>query len=103
MLLGDHCEWDRLPIVPSRNRPFRPRQSTCVITGLPARYRDPRTGIAYATQEAFDTIQRVLRDEFLWTGSGARMLPLSSGCYAGRVEDYGAGGIFAEARRRRDT
>lgn len=102
LLLGDHCEWDRLPVVPSRNRPFRPRQSTCVITGLPARYRDPRTGIAYATQEAFHTLHRVVHDGYLWTGSGARNVPLAAGCYVAHADDVGAAGVFAEARRARE-
>ena len=100
LLLGDHCEWDRLPVVPSRNRPFRPRQSTCVITGLPARYRDPVTGVAYATKEAFHTLRRVLHNEYRWTGSETRTLPMSAGCYVARMDDAGAAGVFAEAQRR---
>ncbi|WFC96479.1 hypothetical protein MBRA1_003136 [Malassezia brasiliensis] len=100
LLLGDHCEWDRQPIVPSRNRPFRPRQSTCVITGLPARYRDPVTGVAYATKEAFHTLRRVLHNEYRWTGSETRTLPMSAGCYVARMDDAGAAGVFAEAQRR---
>jgi len=93
-LLGDHCAWDRLPFVPSRNRPYRPRQSTCVITGLPARYRDPRTGIPYATTEAYATIERVLRGEYVWTGSVHRSVALSAGMLAAAHDDGGAGGVF---------
>lgn len=93
-LLGDHCAWDRLPFVPSRNRPYRPRQSTCVITGLPARYRDPRTGIPYATTEAYATIERVLRGEYVWTGSVHRSVALSAGMLAAAHHDGGAGGVF---------
>lgn len=93
-LLGDHCAWDRLPFVPSRNRPYRPRQSTCVITGLPARYRDPRTGIPYATTEAYATIERVLRGEYVWTGSVHRSVALSAGMLAAAQDDGGAGGVF---------
>ena len=93
-LLGDHCAWDRLPFVPSRNRPYRPRQSTCVITGLPARYRDPRTGIPYATTEAYATIERVLRGEYVWTGSVHRSVALSAGMWAAAHDDGGAGGVF---------
>lgn len=93
-LLGDHCAWDRLPFVPSRNRPYRPRQSMCVITGLPARYRDPRTGIPYATTEAYATIERVLRGEYVWTGSVHRSVALSAGMLAAAHDDGGAGGVF---------
>ena len=96
-LLGDHCAWDRLPFVPSRNRPYRPRQSTCVITGLPARYRDPRTGIPYATTEAYATIERVLRGEYVWTGSVHRSVALSAGMLAAAHDDGGAGGVFSRS------
>lgn len=97
-LLGDHCAWDRLPFVPSRNRPYRPRQSTCVITGLPARYRDPRTGIPYATTEAYATIERVLRGEYVWTGSVHRSVALSAGMLAAAQDDGGAGGVFLRSQ-----
>ena len=97
-LLGDHCAWDRLPFVPSRNRPYRPRQSTCVITGLPARYRDPRTGIPYATTEAYATIERVLRGEYVWTGSAQRSVALSAGMFAAAQDDGGAGGVFLRSQ-----
>ncbi len=45
VLLGTHCDWSAYPFVPSRNRPLKPRQSICPITGLPAVYKDPRTGV----------------------------------------------------------
>lgn len=94
-LLGDHCTWDRLPIVPSRNRPFRPRQSLCVITGLPARYRDPHTGLPYATTQAYAMLRRVLGGEFLWTGSPHRATALASGCFGSAWTDSGAGHVFS--------
>jgi len=47
---------DRLP--PS---PTSPPRETCPITGLPAKYRDPKTGICYANMEAF----KVLREKYL--------------------------------------
>ena len=94
LLLGDHCAWDRMPLVPSRNRPFRPRQSTCVVTGLPARYRDPETGIPYATVEAYQTLREILRDEYMWTGSLDRSAAMSAGCFGTAFVDAGAAGIF---------
>ena len=33
------------------------QKSKCVITGLPAKYRDPLTGLPYATIEAFKAIR----------------------------------------------
>ncbi|WFD36906.1 hypothetical protein MCUN1_003797 [Malassezia cuniculi] len=94
LLLGDHCAWDRVAVVPSRNRPFRPRQSTCVVTGLPARYRDPATGMPYATVEAYRTLRRVLAHEYIWTGIAGRDDALSAGAFVARVHDGGAGGVF---------
>ncbi len=67
-LLGDHCTWDSYPFVPSRNRPLKPRQSICPITGLPAIYKDPRTGIPYANAQAFKIITKLLENKFVWTG-----------------------------------
>ncbi|XP_062195354.1 SWR1 complex subunit 2 [Phragmites australis] len=38
-----------------------PKKSVCVVTGLPAKYRDPKTGLPYATMEAF----KIIRESFL--------------------------------------
>ncbi|KAI0519715.1 hypothetical protein KFK09_007174 [Dendrobium nobile] len=35
-------------------------KSLCVVTGLPAKYRDPKTGLPYATIEAF----KIIREQF---------------------------------------
>lgn len=37
-----------------------PGKSLCVVTGLPAKYRDPKTGLPYATIEAF----KIIRERF---------------------------------------
>ncbi|XP_021756841.1 SWR1 complex subunit 2-like [Chenopodium quinoa] len=34
-----------------------PQKALCVVTGLPAKYRDPKTGLPYATKEAFQIIR----------------------------------------------
>ncbi|XP_037460967.1 SWR1 complex subunit 2-like [Triticum dicoccoides] len=38
-----------------------PEKSVCVVTGLPAKYRDPKTGLPYATMAAF----KIIRESFL--------------------------------------
>ncbi|XP_068330902.1 SWR1 complex subunit 2-like [Pyrus communis] len=38
-----------------------PEKAVCAVTGLPAKYRDPKTGLPYATKEAFN----ILRQRFL--------------------------------------
>lgn len=40
-----------------------PEKAVCVITGLPAKYRDPKTGLAYATLDAFKAIRERFMDE----------------------------------------
>ncbi|KAA8532290.1 hypothetical protein F0562_032323 [Nyssa sinensis] len=40
-----------------------PQKAVCAITGLPAKYRDPKTGLPYATKEAFRIIRQQLLDE----------------------------------------
>lgn len=37
-----------------------PDKAVCAVTGLPAKYRDPKTGLPYATKEAF----RIIREQF---------------------------------------
>jgi hypothetical protein len=39
----------------------------CPITGLPARYKCPRTHVPYANLEAYKTIKRVEAGEFMWS------------------------------------
>ncbi|KAJ0079951.1 hypothetical protein Patl1_24312 [Pistacia atlantica] len=34
-----------------------PEKAVCAVTGLPAKYRDPKTGLPYATKEAFKIIR----------------------------------------------
>jgi vacuolar protein sorting-associated protein 72 len=57
----------------------------CVITNLPARYRDPGTNLPYANVAAYREIQRLHRGEYRWsqllgawvggTASAARGVP----------------------------
>lgn len=67
-LLGTHCDWQSYPFVPARNRTPRPRQSICPITGLPAIYKCPRTGIPFANAEAYAVITKLLENRYIWTG-----------------------------------
>lgn len=43
----------------SKSVPY-PEQLVCVVTGQPAKYRDPKTGLPYATKEAF----KIIRERF---------------------------------------
>lgn len=45
-----------------------PERAVCAVTGLPAKYRDPKTGLPYATKEAF----KIIRERFVDESSGIR-------------------------------
>ncbi|KAM7491568.1 hypothetical protein LguiA_034489 [Lonicera macranthoides] len=47
----------------STNTTPYPQKAVCAVTGLPAKYRDPKTGLAYATKEAFRIIREQVSDE----------------------------------------
>lgn len=45
-----------------------PERAVCAVTGLPAKYRDPKTGLPYATKEAF----KIIRERFVDESSGVQ-------------------------------
>ncbi|KAK4085624.1 transcriptional regulator family: YL1 nuclear protein [Trichoderma aggressivum f. europaeum] len=47
------------------NKP--PSSQNCVITNLPARYRDPETGLPYHNVAAYQELQRIKRGELSWS------------------------------------
>lgn len=114
LLLGAHCAWEAVPFVPARNRPLRPRQSTCAITGAPALYRDPRNGVPFASAEAYGVLSEVMEGAFAWSadagassgaaGGGAQGEEeemgeaLRLGVYTDRIEERGANDALREAR-----
>ena len=53
------CNMQHLPTwcLPSE-APEPAERNACVVTGLPAKYRDPVTGLPYATIEAFKIIRK---------------------------------------------
>ncbi|KAI0317910.1 YL1 nuclear protein-domain-containing protein [Amylostereum chailletii] len=66
-LFGDHVKWDELKVYGTKNRPLSRPIQVCPITGLPARYLDPRSGVPYATPAAFRTITKILNHEYIWS------------------------------------
>jgi YL1 nuclear protein C-terminal domain len=56
----------------------RPRER-CPITGLAAKYCDPRTGVPYANVHAFKEISNILDHEYVWNEQ--------FGCYVGRNDE----------------
>ena len=46
--------------------PSHLKRPVCAITGLPAKYRDPLTGVPYANAEAFQILRRIAAKEIQW-------------------------------------
>ncbi|KAL8829273.1 MAG: hypothetical protein Q9191_002104 [Dirinaria sp. TL-2023a] len=53
----------------------KPNQEVCAITGFPARFRDPKTGLAYSDAYAYREIQRLRKGGSRWSNL--------LGCYVG--------------------
>lgn len=89
-LFGEHVDWNQ-PVPPRGGKWTRPdlppslsalngpaypdpmldlKLNRCALTGLPARYRDPRTLTPYATLEAYQVLNSIVDSQaFIWTDS----------------------------------
>ncbi|VDC07024.1 unnamed protein product [Peniophora sp. CBMAI 1063] len=77
-LFGTHFDWENAKVyADAENRPMSRYVPPCAVTGLPAKYRDPRTGAPYATIEAFDVLTKVLDDEYTWSTVLGRHITVS--------------------------
>ncbi|CAM8985164.1 hypothetical protein QQ045_006434 [Rhodiola kirilowii] len=62
---GNYLEFRGLSFeseIPTTSIPY-PQKAVCVVTGLPAKYKDPKTGLPYATKEAFKIIREQYSNE----------------------------------------
>jgi hypothetical protein len=87
VVLGDHADWTRMPVVSIRNR-MQSRSTTriqssrllteyhtttarrrpiCPLSGRPASYRDPLTYIPFATVDAYRVIGDITRGKYRWS------------------------------------
>jgi vacuolar protein sorting-associated protein 72 len=57
-------------------KPAKHASELCAISSLPARYRDPSTGLGYANAYAYQKLQEMKKQKYVWSG----ML----GCYVGK-------------------
>ncbi|KAI9278819.1 YL1 nuclear protein-domain-containing protein [Phascolomyces articulosus] len=65
-------ELDRMDLIPElaswAERPTRPTKPTlCPITGMHAKYLDPKTNVPYSNLEAYKMIQRCLNNKMAWS------------------------------------
>ncbi|WVO23755.1 uncharacterized protein IAS62_005112 [Cryptococcus decagattii] len=70
IVLGSHVEWDKLKVIPSRNRPINRQIPLCPFTNLPAKYRHPTTLIPFATKDGYQAIEALLQNRYEWVEHG---------------------------------
>ncbi|KDQ55010.1 hypothetical protein JAAARDRAFT_38117 [Jaapia argillacea MUCL 33604] len=75
-MFGDDIHWEELKVYLAKGRPLTRPVQLCPITGLPARYKDPRSGVPYANARAFEVLTGILNHEFIWSDT--------LHCYIGR-------------------
>nr|ODN86874.1 hypothetical protein L203_03647 [Cryptococcus depauperatus CBS 7841] len=88
IILGSHVEWDKLMVIPSRNRPINRQPPLCPLTGLPAKYRHPTTLIPYANKQGYAHIQSLLANRYIWNEVAS--------CWMGGEQDVWAEGVGLE-------
>jgi hypothetical protein len=77
----------------------------CPITGTAAPYRDPRTGVPFATLKAYSVITKILNHEYVWSPTlGCYMAPYDV-AEGTQIDNEGSGNIKkgdrqADGRRR---
>ncbi|XP_024971315.1 SWR1 complex subunit 2 [Cynara cardunculus var. scolymus] len=76
--------------IPTSATPY-PKKAVCVVTGLPAKYRDPKTGLPYATKEAY----KIIREQYLNDGSNIKEKKSM-----GMLYDLTSGQGFTKKKRR---
>ncbi|KAL0950495.1 hypothetical protein HGRIS_007306 [Hohenbuehelia grisea] len=65
-MFGDDVDWSSLKVYSGKSRPLARIKHKCPITGKPARYLDPRTGVPFADAHAYQTLTRILNHEYVW-------------------------------------
>jgi len=65
-LFGDHVKWDEVKVFSGKHRPLSRPIVKCPLTGRPASYRDPRSGVPFANVRAYRTLTRLLNHEYVW-------------------------------------
>lgn len=61
--------------------------TTCPITGLPAKYRHPRSNIPYATAHAYKVLDALMHDQYLYSAEMGAWMGAEAGEHAEGVEE----------------
>ncbi|KAJ7581030.1 YL1 nuclear protein-domain-containing protein [Mycena floridula] len=67
VMFGDHVKWGEVKAYSNKGRPVTRPKQICPISGLTAKYRDPRTGVPYANIQAYKTLTTILDHGFIWS------------------------------------
>ncbi|KAG2134573.1 YL1 nuclear protein-domain-containing protein [Suillus bovinus] len=78
-MFGDEVKWDEVRVFTGKQRPLSRPVRVCPITGIPAKYLDPRTNVPFANVTAFKTLTRILSHDYVWSEA--------LGCYVTRHEE----------------
>jgi len=58
-MFGDHVRWKEVMVYTGKNRPLGRYVPTCPISGITAKYLDPRTGVPFANVDAYKVLTRL--------------------------------------------
>ncbi|KAK0210991.1 YL1 nuclear protein-domain-containing protein [Desarmillaria ectypa] len=67
VIFGDHVRWDQVKVYSGKGRPTSRPKQMCPLTGQPALYLDPRTGVPFANIWAYEMLTKLLNHEFVWS------------------------------------
>ena len=80
----------RFLIADNNSSPAEPKKVICPLTGHPAKYKDPKTGIPYATGEAYSKVRQLVNNKYVYS-------PILQ-AYVQSVDQKPAAGVPAEFR-----
>ncbi|KAI5118518.1 hypothetical protein M0805_007687 [Coniferiporia weirii] len=83
-VFGTHVNWEEVKVYSGKHRPLSRPVTKCPLTGRPAIYRDPRSGVPFANVGAFKTLTRILAHEYVWNEELK--------CYTASEKDADSGG-----------
>jgi len=121
-LFGGDVKWEEMRVWTGKGRPLcsficfshssimflivfppffaaRPKQ-TCPLTGLQARYLDPRTNVPFANVRAYQTLTKILKHDYIWSETLRCYVGVEGGRRAMGIEGK-AGGKGEEKGKRK--
>ncbi|KAL0579773.1 hypothetical protein V5O48_002267 [Marasmius crinis-equi] len=66
-VFGGHVKWEDAKVYSGKSRPLSRLRQTCPITGLQAKYLDPRTGVPFADVQAYEVLTGLISHDYVWS------------------------------------